>query len=73
MAARVIIVFTDASFKETMSILEAKGGSFARCCERHHGRPDHPKYVRPNFGGYDRLSQTDMSEWEVVEYESLSP
>jgi hypothetical protein len=26
-AARVVIVFTDASFKETMSIPEAKGGS----------------------------------------------
>ena len=26
----------------------------------------------PNFEGYDRLSQIDKSEWEVVEYEGLS-
>ena len=26
----------------------------------------------PNFEGYDRLSQVDKSEWEVVEFESLS-
>jgi hypothetical protein len=27
----------------------------------------------PNFEGYDRLSQIDKSEWEVVEYEGLNP
>ena len=26
----------------------------------------------PNFEGYDRLSQIDKSEWEVVEYEGLN-
>ena len=27
----------------------------------------------PNFEGYDRLSQIDKSEWEVVAFEGLSP
>lgn len=26
-----------------------------------------------NFEGYDRLTQIDKSEWEVVEFERLSP
>jgi hypothetical protein len=72
-AARVIIVFTDASFKETMSIQEAKGGSLQDVANVIMANRIILSLFAPNFEGYDRLSQIDKSEWEVVEYEGLSP
>jgi hypothetical protein len=72
-AARVIIVFTDASFKETMSIQEAKGGSLQDVANVVMANRIILSLFAPNFEGYDRLSQIDKSEWEVVEYEGLSP
>jgi hypothetical protein len=72
-AARVIIVFTDAPFKETMSIQEAKGGSLQDVANVIMANRIILSLFAPNFEGYDRLSQIDKSEWEVVEYEGLSP
>jgi hypothetical protein len=72
-AARVIIVFTDAPFKETMSIQEAKGGSLQDVANLIMANRIILSLFAPNFEGYDRLSQIDKSEWEVVEYEGLSP
>jgi hypothetical protein len=72
-AARVVIVFTDASFKETMSIPEAKGGSLQDVANVVMANRIILSLFAPNFEGYDRLSQIDKSEWEVVEYEGLSP
>ena len=72
-AARVVIVFTDASFKETMSIPEAKGGSLQDVANVIMANRIILSLVAPNFEGYDRLSQIDKSEWEVVEFEGLSP
>jgi hypothetical protein len=72
-AARVIIVFTDASFKETMSIQEAKGGSLQDVANVIMANRIILSLFAPNLEGYDRLSQIDKSEWEVVEYEGLSP
>ena len=72
-AARVVIVFTDASFKETMSIPEAKGGSLQDVANVIMANRIILSLFAPNFEGYDRLSQIDKSEWEVVEYEGLSP
>ena len=72
-AARVVIVFTDASFKETMSIQEAKGGSLQDVANLIMANRIILSLFAPNFDGYDRLSQIDKSEWEVVEYEGLSP
>jgi len=72
-AARVVIVFTDASFKETMSISEAKGGSLQDVANVVMANRIILSLFAPNFEGYDRLSQIDKSEWEVVEYEGLSP
>jgi hypothetical protein len=71
-AARVIIVFTDASFKETMSIPEAKGGSLQDVANLVMANRIILSLFAPNFEGYDRLSQIDKSEWEVVEYEGLN-
>jgi hypothetical protein len=72
-AARVVIVFTDASFKETMSIPEAKGGSLQDVANVIMANRIILSLFAPNFEGYDRLSQIDKSEWEVVEFEGLNP
>ncbi|HEX8380216.1 MAG TPA: vWA domain-containing protein [Allosphingosinicella sp.] len=71
-AARVVVVFTDASFKETMSIPEAKGGSLQDVANAVMANRIILSLFAPNFEGYDRLSQIDKSEWEVVEYEGLN-
>jgi hypothetical protein len=70
-AARVVVVFTDASFKETMSLPEAKGGSLQDVANVVMANRIILSLFAPNFEGYDRLSQIDKSEWEVVEYEGL--
>ena len=72
-AARVVVVFTDASFKETLSIPEAKGGSLQDVANVVMANRIILSLFAPNFEGYDRLSQIDKSEWEVVEYEGLNP
>ncbi|MGZ8254514.1 MAG: hypothetical protein ACXW2G_07910 [Burkholderiaceae bacterium] len=72
-AARVVIVFTDASFKETMNVPEAKGGSLQDVANVVMANRIILSLFAPNFEGYDRLSQIDKSEWEVVEFEGLSP
>jgi hypothetical protein len=72
-AARVVVVFTDAPFKETMSIQEAKGGSLQDVANVVMANRIILSLFAPNFEGYDRLSQIDKSEWEVVEYEGMSP
>ena len=72
-AARVVVVFTDASFKETLSIPEAKGGSLQDVANVMMANRIILSLFAPNFEGYDRLSQIDKSEWEVVEYEGLNP
>ncbi len=72
-AARVVIVFTDASFKETMSIPEAQGGSLQDVANVIMANRIILSLFAPNFEGYDRLSQIDKSEWEVVEFEGLNP
>jgi hypothetical protein len=72
-AARVVIVFTDAPFKETLSIPEAKGGSLQDVANLVMANRIVLSLFAPNFEGYDRLSQIDKSEWEVVEFEGLSP
>jgi hypothetical protein len=71
-AARVVVVFTDAPFKETMSIPEAKGGALQDVANVVMANRVILSLFAPNFEGYDRLSQIDKSEWEVVEYEGLN-
>jgi hypothetical protein len=72
-AARVVVVFTDASFKETLNLPEAKGGSLQDVANVVMANRIILSLFAPNFEGYDRLSQIDKSEWEVVEYEGLGP
>jgi hypothetical protein len=72
-AARVVVVFTDATFRETMVIPEAKGGSLQDVANVIMANRIILSIFAPNFEVYDRLSQIDKSEWEVVEYEGLNP
>jgi hypothetical protein len=72
-AARVVVVFTDASFKETMALPEAKGGSLQDVANVVMANRIILSLFAPNFEVYDRLSQIDKSEWEVVDYPGLSP
>ena len=69
----LLIVFTDASFKETMSLPAAKGGSLQDVANVVMANRIILSLFAPNFEGYDRLSQIDKSEWESVEFEGLSP
>jgi von Willebrand factor type A domain len=71
-AARVVIVFTDASFKETLSIPEAKGGSLQDVANVIMANRIILSLFAPNFEGYERLSQIDKSEWEAIEYDGLN-
>ena len=68
-ASRSVVVFTDASFRNE-SIPEPRW--IAPGCRHSSWQPHHPELVRPNFEGYDRLSQIDKSEWEVVEFDGLN-
>jgi hypothetical protein len=61
-AARVVIVFTDASFKETMSLPAAKGGSLQDVANIVMANRIILSLFAPNFEGYDRLSQIDKSD-----------
>jgi len=72
-AARVVVVFTDATFKETLQIPAAKGGGLQDVANVIMANRIILSIFAPNFESYDRLSQIDKSEWEVVEYEGLSP
>jgi hypothetical protein len=71
-AARVVVVFTDASFKETLQVPAAKGGALQDVANVVMANRIILSLFAPNFEGYDRLSQIDKSEWEVVEYEGLN-
>jgi hypothetical protein len=53
-AARVVVVFTDASFKETLQIPEAKGGSLQDVANVVMANRIILSLFAPNFEGYDR-------------------
>lgn len=72
-AARVVIVFTDASFKETMSIPEARGGGVADVTNAMVNNRIILSLFAPDMPGYDQLSQIDKSEWEAISYPGLNP
>ena len=59
--------------EEALTIQEAKGGSLQDVANVIMANRIILSLFAPNFEGYDRLSQIDKSEWEVVEYEGLSP
>lgn len=72
-AARVVVVFTDASFKPAMSIPEAKGGGVADVTNAIINNRIILSLFAPDMPGYDELSQIDKSEWEAISYPGMNP
>ena len=72
-AARVVIVFTDASFHPTMSIPQAKGGTIDDVVTVVHSNRLILSVFAPVFPCYEALSQIDKSEWMGIEHESSGP
>jgi hypothetical protein len=72
-AARVVVVFTDASFKPVMSIPEAKGGGIQDVTNAVINNRIILSLFAPDMPGYDELSQIDKSEWEAISYPGLNP
>ena len=72
-AARVVVVFTDASYKPTMSIPEATGGGLPDVVNAIINNRVILSLFAPDMPGYDEMSMIDKSEWEVITYPGLSP
>lgn len=72
-AARVVVVFTDASFKPTMTIPQAKGGGVQDVTNAVINNRVILSLFAPDMPGYDELSQIDKSEWEAISYPGLNP
>ncbi|HEU4557125.1 MAG TPA: vWA domain-containing protein [Longimicrobium sp.] len=72
-AARVVVVFTDASFKPAMTIPEAKGGGVQDVTNAVINNRVILSLFAPDMPGYDELSQIDKSEWEAISYPGLNP
>jgi hypothetical protein len=70
-AARVVVVFTDASFKPTMTIPEGAGGGVADVTNAIINNRIILSLFAPDMPGYDELSQIDKSEWEAISYPGL--
>ncbi len=65
-AARVIIVFSDASFHPTMSIPEAAGGSVQDVINAITANRFATVFYAPGFACYDDLSVMDKAEFEQI-------
>jgi len=72
-AARVVIVFTDASYKETMSLPEARGGRFEDVVNAVQANRIVLSLFAPDMPCYNRLSGIDKSEWEPIHIDGKSP
>jgi hypothetical protein len=72
-AARVVVVFTDASFKPTMSVEGARGGSIEDLFNLLMGNGIILSLFAPDMECYDRLSQLDRCEWEPIGEPGESP
>ena len=71
-AARVVVVFTDASFKPAMTIPEAKGGGIQDVTNAVINNRIILSLFAPDMPGYDELSQIDKSEWEAISYPGMN-
>ena len=72
-AARVAILFTDASCHETMSIPEAKGGSYADVFNAVMAHRIILNIFAPDMECYNRLAEVDRSEYEPIPYNRSNP
>ncbi len=65
-AARVVIIFTDASFKPVMALPEARGGTLTDVTNVVMANRLILSIFAPDIPCYNELSAIDKSEWEVV-------
>lgn len=72
-AARVVIVFTDATYKEPMHLPEAKGGGFDDVVNVITANRILLSIFAPDMECYDRLSAIDKSEYEAISIEGIGP
>lgn len=72
-AARVVIVFTDASFHPTMAIPEARGGGITDLFNSLTANRICLSIFAPDMPCYDELSQVDKSEYEAIPFDSTDP
>lgn len=65
-AARVVVVFTDATFKEKMVIPEAAGGSVSDVINVCNANRVILNIFAPEFPGYDQLQTTQKAEYNPI-------
>ena len=71
-AARVIVIFTDASFKTTMSIPEARGLDIETVFNEIEGKRIILSIFAPDMSCYDTLSEAPRSEYTKASGGGLS-
>ncbi|HEV7221696.1 MAG TPA: vWA domain-containing protein [Pirellulales bacterium] len=72
-AARVVILFTDASCHETMSLPEARGGTFDDVFNVVQSNRIILNIFAPDMECYNKLAEVDKSEYEAIPYDSSDP
>lgn len=72
-ATRVVIVFTDASFKSAMVIPEARGGSLEDLKHAIMANRIVLSIFAPQMPCYDALTDIDKSEVELIPYDASRP
>lgn len=65
-AARVVIVFTDTTYHETMSIPEARGGTLDDVANAVMSRRVYLHVFAPDDPCYERLSEIDRAELDPI-------
>lgn len=65
-AAREVVIFTDATYHDTMSLPEARGGGFADVVNVVQANRIILCIFAPDLPCYDRLSAIDKCEYEAI-------
>lgn len=69
-AARVVVLFTDASCHETMSIAEARGGGYEDVFNAVASNRIILNIFAPDMPCYNRLASVDKSEYEAIAFDA---
>lgn len=67
-AARIVVVFTDAPYKEVMRLPKARGGGFYDVANALMAERIILSLFAPDMPCYDRLAQIDKSEYRPIPY-----
>jgi hypothetical protein len=72
-AARVIILFSDATYKDKMFIPEAKGGGFDDIVNVIHSNKIILSIFAPDLPCYDKLGSLNRAEYEPIPFDAGNP